>query len=264
MDGYTLVRGSLPLLISMPHAGTGLPDALAARMSPAAARLDDTDWHLPRLYDFAHAMGASMLVPHHSRYVVDLNRPPDNANLYPGQDTTGLCPVNTFARDALYLPGEEPGEDEIAERVGRYWRPYHEALRQELMRLQARHGQVLLWEAHSIRSVVPRFFDGRLPDLNLGSADGASCRGGLDRRLLAIAQANDAGFSAVLNGRFKGGYITRAYGQPAAGIHAVQLELAQCCYMQETPPYGYDVALAQRVQPLLRALLDAALDPVAA
>ncbi|WP_028534798.1 N-formylglutamate deformylase [Paludibacterium yongneupense] len=259
MDGFTLVRGTLPLLISMPHAGTELPQTLAGRMTPAAARLDDTDWHLPRLYDFALAMGASLLVPHHSRYVIDLNRPPDNANLYPGQDTTGLCPVDTFNKEALYQPGETPLEDEITERVNRYWRPYHEALRHEIARLQARHGQILLWEAHSIRSHVPRFFEGRLPDFNLGSADGASCRPGLAEKLLEVARDNAAGFSAVLNGRFKGGYITRAYGTPDSGVQAVQLELAQSCYMQEQLPYAYSEALATRVQPVLRALLTTAL-----
>lgn len=251
---YTLQRGSAPLLISMPHVGTELPAELAGRLAPVAAELDDTDWHLPRLYDFAAALGASILIPRYSRYVVDLNRPPDNANLYPGQDTTGLCPVDTFAKVPLYRAGEEPDSAEIECRVERYWRPYHQALQDELARIKAEHGVALLWEAHSIRSEVPRFFEGRLPDFNLGSAGGASCGAGLGERLLAVAQGFPA-YSAVLNGRFKGGYITRAYGQPGDGVHAIQLELSLATYMEEQAPYAYDEARAARVQPVLRALL---------
>jgi N-formylglutamate deformylase len=255
---YTLQRGSAPLLISMPHVGTELPAELAGRLAPVAAELDDTDWHLPRLYDFAAALGASILIPRYSRYVVDLNRPPDNANLYPGQDTTGLCPVDTFAKAPLYRPGEEPDSAEIERRVERYWRPYHQALQDELARLKAEHGVALLWEAHSIRSEVPRFFEGRLPDFNLGSAGGASCGADLGERLLAVAQAFPD-YSAVLNGRFKGGYITRAYGQPADGVHAIQLELSLATYMEEQAPYAYDEARAAKVQPVLRALLESLL-----
>ena len=254
MEDFHLQRGTAPLLISMPHAGTGIPDEILSGMTPVAARLDDTDWHLPRLYDFALAMGASILVPHWSRYVVDLNRPPDNANLYPGQDTTGLCPVDTFAREALYPAGAAPDDAEINRRVERFWRPYHAALREELARIKAQHGIALLWEAHSIRAELPRFFEGQLPDLNLGSANGASCGPGLDQQLLDIARQN-AGFSSVLNGRFKGGYITRAYGAPDDGVHAIQLELAQRTYMEESPPYAWIDAQAGRLQPLLRAML---------
>ncbi|SMF03057.1 N-formylglutamate deformylase [Pseudogulbenkiania subflava] len=251
---YTLHRGSAPLLISMPHVGTELPAELTGRLAPVAAELDDTDWHLPRLYDFAVALGASILIPRYSRYVVDLNRPPDNANLYPGQDTTGLCPVDTFAKVPLYRAGEEPDGAEIERRVERYWHPYHQALQDELARIKAEHGVALLWEAHSIRSEVPRFFEGKLPDFNLGSASGASCGAGLGERLLAVAQGFPA-YSAVLNGRFKGGYITRAYGQPADGVHAIQLELSLATYMEEQAPYAYDEVRAARVQPVLRALL---------
>ncbi|WP_024304291.1 N-formylglutamate deformylase [Pseudogulbenkiania sp. MAI-1] len=255
---YTLHRGSAPLLISMPHVGTELPAELTGRLAPVAAELDDTDWHLPRLYDFAVALGASILIPRYSRYVIDLNRPPDNANLYPGQDTTGLCPVDTFAKVPLYRPGEEPDDTEIERRVERYWRPYHLALQDEMARIKAEHGVALLWEAHSIRSEVPRFFEGKLPDFNLGSAGGASCAEGLGERLLAVAQGFPA-YSAVLNGRFKGGYITRAYGQPDKGQHAIQLELSLATYMEEQAPYAYDEARATKVQPVLRALLESLL-----
>ncbi|PHV13484.1 N-formylglutamate deformylase [Chitinimonas sp. BJB300] len=259
MQTYTLHQGTAPLLISMPHVGTVLPPELAQRMQPVAQQLDDTDWHLEQLYDFARDMGASILVPTYSRYVIDLNRPRDNANLYPGQDTTGLCPIDTFAKQPLYAAGNEPDDAEIAARVPIYWQPYHTALSHELARIKAQHGRALLWEAHSICSEVPRFFTGRLPDFNLGTANGAACSAGLGEALLAAAQSQ-SGYSAVLNGRFKGGHITRHYGQPAHGIDAVQLELSQCTYMQESHPYDYQPAQAQQVQPLLRQLLQTLLD----
>lgn len=255
---FRLHQGRRPLLISLPHVGTHVPAAIAARLTPEARGVPDTDWHLERLYGFAGQLGASVLVATHSRYVVDLNRPPDNQNLYPGQDTTGLCPVDAFDKTPLYEAGGEPDAAEIAARREAFWRPYHEALQQELQRLRARHGAVALWDAHSIRSVLPRFFEGRLPDFNLGTADGASCDPALAQAAHAIAQGA-AGYSAVLNGRFKGGYITRQYGRPQQGVHAIQLEMAQCSYMQEAPPFAYDAALAARVQPALRAMLEAVL-----
>jgi N-formylglutamate deformylase len=258
---FSLQPGTLPLLISMPHVGTHLPSDIAATMTEAARHVDDCDWHLERLYDFAARRGASILVPSHARYVVDLNRPPDNANLYPGQDTTGLLPVDTFDKAPLYHPGGEPTEAEVARRVARYWRPYHEALSRALAELKARHGAVLLWEAHSIRSHVPRFFEGQLPDFNFGTASGASAAPGMAEALVECVKRH-GGFTAVANGRFKGGYITRQYGQPKEGIHAVQLELSQITYMQQTRPYGYDEALASRVVPLLDALIDEALERV--
>ena len=258
MDIFRLRQGSTPLLISMPHVGTHLPDALARRMLPVARTLPDTDWHLEQLYDCADALGASVLVATHSRYVVDLNRPPDNANLYPGQDTTGLCPIDTFAKQPLYRMSEEPDEHEVRARVTQYWKPYHAALAAELARLKAAHGTALLWDAHSIASHVPRFFSGRLTDFNLGTADGQSCAPEIGARLLEIARAA-AGHTAVLNGRFKGGYITRTYGRPAENVHAVQLELSEITYMDEAPPFGFREDLANRVRPYLRAMLEALL-----
>jgi N-formylglutamate deformylase len=255
---FSLQPGTLPLLISMPHVGTHLPSNIAATMTEVARHVDDCDWHLERLYDVAARRGASMLVPSHARYVVDLNRPPDNANLYPGQDTTGLLPIDTFDKAPLYHPGGEPTDAEVARRVARYWQPYHDALARTLAELKARHGAVLLWEAHSIRSQVPRFFEGRLPDFNFGTANGASATPGMAEALVECVKRH-GGYTAVANARFKGGYITRHYGQPEQGIHAVQLELSQITYMQETRPYAYDEALAARVEPLLEALIDEAL-----
>jgi N-formylglutamate deformylase len=172
-------RGSIPLLVSMPHAGTDIPDDIAARLTPAALARADTDWQLPQLYAMAEEMGASTVAARWSRYTIDLNRPPENTNLYPGLDTTGLCPVDTFAREPLYLAGGAPDEAEIQARLARYWQPYHDTLRAELERLLALHGRVVLWDAHSIASHVPRFFDGRLPDLNFGTAEGKACAAGL-------------------------------------------------------------------------------------
>ncbi len=251
--------GTRPLLISMPHVGTHVPPALAARFSDEARRVPDTDWHLEQLYDFADALGASVLVATHSRYVIDLNRPPDNQNLYPGQDTTGLCPLDTFDKTPLYRQAQDaPEEAEILARREALWRPYHDQLAAELARLQGCHGAVALWDAHSIRSVLPRFFEGKLPDLNLGTANGASCDPALAQQLLSIAQATP-GYRAVLNGRFKGGYITREYGSPMQGVHAVQLEMTQCTYMDEHWPYTYRPDLASGIQPTLRRLLDTVL-----
>ena len=258
MDIVSLHRGRSPLIVSCPHDGSYIPDAMAARMTPRARLAPDTDWHIGRLYDFARGeLGATLLVPSHSRYVVDLNRPPDGVALYPGRRETGLVPTIRFDGEPVYLDGREPDADEIRDRVDTYWRPYHEALAAEIARVHAEHGRVVLWEAHSIRSVVPMFFDGRLPDLNLGTADGASAGPGLTARLHAVLDGQSE-HSHVINGRFKGGYITRHYADPARGIEAVQLEMAQSCYMDEDR-FAWREDLAARVQPVLRALLAAAL-----
>ena len=256
-------QGTAPLLVSFPHVGTYVPASVADRLTDEARHVPDTDFHLPQLYDFVKAMGASMLIATHSRYVVDLNRPPDGASLYPGQSVTGLCPVDTFDDTPLYrAPDLVPDDAEIAQRRDAVWKPYHDQLRAELDRIHAQHGVAMLWDAHSIRSVLPRFFEGKLPDLNLGTNKGASCAPGLGEKLLQVAQqhASAAGLSAVLNGRFTGGYITRHYGQPARNIHAVQLEMAQCSYMQEALPFDYLPEVAAKVQPTLQQLLQTMLD----
>lgn len=258
MDICTLHRGSAPLLVSLPHDGSAIPAELAARMTDTARRAPDTDWHVSKLYAFAHELGASMLVPRYSRYVVDLNRPPDGASLYPGQNTTGLCPAVQFSGTPVYLDGQAPSADEIAERTQTYWRPYHDALRTELQRLHTAHGRVLLWEGHSIRgSGLPFLFDGRLPDLNLGTAGGASCSAPLQQRLEAIL-SRQCHYDWVANGRFKGGYITRHYAAPESGIDAVQLETSQRLYMDEAT-FAYDPGKAASAQVVIRALLGAAL-----
>lgn len=256
-DLFELHRGDAPLLISVPHNGTHVPDAIASRLTDEARRVPDTDWHVADLYAFARELGASMLVPTHSRYVVDLNRSEDDVSLYPGQNTTGLCPVKRFDGGPVYAPGAEPTPEEITARVDTYWRPYHAALGEEIARLHAAHGRVVLWEAHSIRGTLPFLFEGPLPDLNLGTASGASCSAALEARMTAQLQAQST-FGFVANGRFKGGHITRHYGRPQTGVEAVQLEISQRCYMDEDT-FAWDKARAARLQPLLRTLVEDAI-----
>ena len=258
MDTFELHRGTAPLLVSLPHDGSRIPNELAARMAPAARSAPDTDWHVARLYAFARDLGASVLVPRYTRYVVDLNRPSDNVSLYPGQNTTGLCPVVRFNGEPVYLAGQAPTASEIQARVARYWQPYHDALGSELERLVAAHGRALLWEGHSIRgSGLPFLFPGRLPDLNLGTADGASCAPDVQRALESVL-GGQRDFDWVANGRFKGGYITRHYGAPHECVDAVQLEISQRCYMDEdTTEYLPDKAA--RLQTLLGDLISGAL-----
>lgn len=256
MMDFQFSQGKLPLLVSMPHVGTDIPDDIAATLTPAARTKTDTDWHLVRLYDFLQEMGVSVLSARWSRYVIDLNRPPENTNLYPGQDTTGLCPVDTFGREPLYLDGRTPDEAEVRRRLALYWQPYHAQLRGELARLKAIHGRVALWDAHSIASHVPRFFDGKLPDLNFGTADGASCDPGMTDAIVSVARRH-GGYTVAVNGRFKGGHITRHYGKPQQNVHAIQLEMCQSTYMDESAPYAYREDLARAVQPVLKELVAA-------
>ncbi len=254
MATFELLKGTRPLLISMPHQGTQLCEAMMGQVTPIAKTLADTDWHLKELYDFARHMGASLIWPHYSRYVIDLNRPADNSNLYPGANSTALCPTSTFASEPIYLPGCDPRETEVERRLEQYWQPYHSALQNELARIKAQCGVAVLFEAHSIRSVVPRLFEGQLPDLSIGTSSGASCNTDLQR---AIEQSisNQNKYSTAVNQRFKGGYITRAYGQPSLGVHAVQLELTQHCYMNEDFPFTYLPERANNIQPVLEQLV---------
>lgn len=251
---YDFVAGDGPLLISFPHSGTFVPSDLAARLKPQVLDLPDTDWYVPQLYDFFRSLGASIIRATHTRYVVDLNRPPDGAPLYPGQRETTVCPTETFDGENLYLAGAGPTPAEIGARLQTYWQPYHDQLAQVSRQLAERHGRCVLWDAHSIRSRVPGLFEGRLPDLNVGTADGRSCSPALSDRIVAALSAQSQ-FSFVLNGRFKGGYITRHYGQPAGGIDAVQMEIAQSAYLIESRTPPFDAARARPLSTLLRGLL---------
>ncbi|NNF39872.1 MAG: N-formylglutamate deformylase [Woeseiaceae bacterium] len=256
MDVYTFHPGILPLLLSVPHDGVQVPAEIKGRMTPEGQALPDTDWHVAELYDFARDLGASMLVANYSRYVVDLNRPASDADLYPGQLATGLCPLQTFAGKAIYTDGEV-GVDEKAARLDRYWQPYHARIQSELTAMRERHGYALLWDAHSIPSLVPRLFADVLPELNLGTNDGKSSQPSLEAAVVGVVKA--AGYSSAVNGRFKGGYITRHYGQPADGVHAMQLEIAQRAYMNEDTG-AFDATKAARLRVTLRALLQAFVD----
>jgi N-formylglutamate deformylase len=246
---HQVQRGNGPLLISISHLGTEIPEGLRDSYTAEAMALSDTGWHLDRLYNFAKKLDATVIQSRYSRYVIDLNRPATGESLYPGMVTSTLCPLETFRGEALYRPGMEPDEAEIARRISTYWRPYHDALKSELARLRSDHDNVLLWEAHSIASLLPRLFAGKLPDFNFGTSDGESC----DERLIASALGAIRGHdvSWVLNGRFKGGFITRKYGDPEAGIHAIQLELCQCTYMEEFAPFEWRADLAAKVAPLI-------------
>jgi len=261
-EHYRLWPGSGPLLISLPHDGSELPSDLHERMTASAQTVPDTDWHVGRLYDFARAMGASILRPRWSRYVVDLNRPPDGAALYPGQSETGLCPLLTFMREAIYRDEQAPSTAEISERVDRYWRPYHSALASTLSHLRERFDRVLLWEGHSIVGTCPMFFEGRLPDYNLGTADERSCAPDIAAAVADMLRRSGARFA--INGRFKGGFITRRYGQPHTGVSAIQMELAQSNYMREGAPFDYDESLAATTIPVLRSMLQASLSALSA
>ena len=256
---YELVQGSSPLLVSMPHIGTGLPAALEPRLSAEALRLVDTDWRVDELYDFLPELQVSVIKPYYSRYVVDLNRAPNAVSLYPGKLVSEICPLQSFAGVDLYQAGEQPGKREVKQRVQEYWQPYHRALATELERLKSLHGYALLWDAHSIRGEVPRLFSGSLPDLNFGTADGAACDAALLARLEAVADSAQA-YSWVANDRFKGGAITRLYVRPRQRLHAVQLELSQATYLQQDPSFQLCRQRAQALRPLLRELLDTTLN----
>lgn len=255
---YQLHPGSVPLLISIPHLGTSIPAQFREIYTDEALQTGDSDWHLDQVYAMAKSLGASMLGAKVSRYIVDLNRPPSGESLYPGQNTTGLCPLTTFHGNPLYKPGCEPDAAEVQRRLESYWKPYHQALASEIGRLRAQHGQVLVWEAHSIASVIPRLFDGKLPDLNFGTHGGLSCDSQLFEAATAPLTAVQ-GFSHVVNGRFKGGYNTRHYGNPASGVHTIQLEMCQSLYMNEAYPYEYRDVTAQPVQKLIGEMLSAGL-----
>lgn len=255
-------EGELPLLISVPHDGCHLPKELQARMTRIGLAVPDTDWHVAELYDFARDLGASMQVANYSRYVVDVNRSATDDDLYPGQLVTGLCPEQTFSGEDIYAAGGVT-EQEKAERLSHYWQPYHARIDAVLAAMRAKHGYALLWDAHSIPSTVPRLFDGELPELNIGTNDGRSCAAPIEAAVVGAARAS--AYSVAVNQRFKGGYITRHYGSPGDGVHAIQLEIAQRAYMDEaTTVFDAEKAgrLREALSQMLQAFLEAARDGV--
>lgn len=247
-------QGAGPLVVAMPHVGTHVPEDVADKLTALGRRVLDTDWHIDRLYGFLEETDASVLVATHSRTVVDLNRAPENTPLYPGRFETGLLPTTSFDGEPLYQSGREPDQAETARRLEAYWRPYHAQLQAALEAAKGKHGYALLLDAHSIRAEIPMLFEGRLPDVNVGTADGASASPELTERLAGTLSAQDA-FTWVVNGRFKGGWTTRWYGKPAENVHAVQFELVQAAYMHEDAPETFDPVKAQSMQGLLKKLV---------
>ncbi|MCP5327750.1 MAG: N-formylglutamate deformylase [Sinobacteraceae bacterium] len=258
-------RGEAPLLLSIPHAGTGIPEDVEAQLISPWLANKDADWWVHRLYDFALNLGATVVRARLSRTVIDVNRDPSGASLYPGQATTGICPTTTFDGQPLYADGQVPTEAEVARRRRRYFEPYHDALRAELDRLQRNHACVVLYDAHSIRSRVPRLFEGELPNFNIGSNGGISCSPVLVAAIEAICARTS--FTWVTNGRFRGGWITRHYGKPDRAVHAIQLELACRGYLAEprgplSPdcwPPRYDISVAATMRAALVEILQGCL-----
>jgi N-formylglutamate deformylase len=249
---YTYHEGDSPLLVSVPHDGRVLPPDIAARMTPEALEIPDTDWHVGQLYEFCKDLNASMIVATHSRYVVDLNRSMSDEALYEGQVSTGLCPAQTFGGVAIYSDASLVTESEKESRVVDYWQPYHEKIGQRLQQLKDRFGYALLWDAHSIPSRVPSLFPGELTELNIGTNNGASCPQAISAAVAEVAAKSP--YSTVLDGRFRGGFITRNYGSPAERQYAIQLELAQRSYMHEDTLL-YDAQRAARLAETLQRML---------
>lgn len=253
---YSLTTGDIGMLISMPHNGQQIPESIAETMTSEGKAVADTDWYIDKLYDFATSMGIYTLKPKYSRYVIDLNRNPTGEALYKGADNTELCPTTAFDLSPIYLSNRKPTQQEITSRVELYWKPYHQALSETLAQLKQKYNKVVLLDAHSILSQVPRFFNGKLPDFNFGTADGESC----DNLLLESIQKLDfSPYNSVCNGRFKGGFITRAYGDPKNNIHAIQLELSQSTYMDE-PSSIYNEQKAEQVKRQLKAFVECLVD----
>ena len=252
-------QGRGPLVLSMPHCGLALPPEVAPCLNETGIALGDTDWWIDTLYAFADVLDPTIVRANYSRAVIDLNRDPSGVSLYPGQATTGLCPTETFDGEPIYRPGREPEEGEIVRRVRVYFAPYHRALERAVAAAVEAHGFCLLYDCHSIRSQVPRLFEGTLPDLNIGTNEGRSCAAAI--RAAAEAASRASGFSHVVDGRFKGGWITRHYGRPEDRVHAVQMEIAQSAYLErEAAPWMFDAAKAKPLQETLIVLIGALLD----
>lgn len=253
-DPVFVQRGDSPVILGQPHCGTFVPDAIVARLNDNGRLLADTDWHIDRLYD-GLLPGATVVRATFHRYVIDANRDPSGKSLYPGQNTTQLVPLTDFDGKAIWRRGMEPGEEDIAERLQAFHRPYHAALGAEIERVRRRHGVAIVYDCHSIRSLIPYLFKGVLPDLNIGTNDGASCSPEIEASVGDICGRAE-GYTSILNGRFKGGWTTRHYGRPGENIHAVQMEIAQSAYLaSESAPFDYDEARAGRLQAHLRAIL---------
>jgi N-formylglutamate deformylase len=263
MSFLKLRQGNAPLILSIPHAGTQIPKKLQPRLASLWLARKDTDWWLPELYAFAEKLDATILRTEISRTVIDVNRDPSGASLYPGQTTTSLCPLTSFDGEPLYLPSQEPDDAELQLRRAEYFVPYHETLAAEIARLRSAHRKVVLYDCHSIRSEIPRLFQGVLPNFNIGTNDGNACDAEITKNVAAICGAN-RNFSYVVNGRFKGGYITRHYGVPAAGVNALQMELGCRGYMEEPEVPGPEnwpsrLQTSAPILPVLKTIIESLL-----
>lgn len=273
MVPFAFRSGTTPLIISMPHNGTWIPDDILAVMTAEGRRSLDADHFQEELYAFAAELGATVIASGVSRYVIDLNRPQSDTSLYPGQFTTGLCPLVTFRNEPLYREGYVLSPEERNDRILKYWLPYHETLAAAISQTMADHGKVLLYDAHSIEGELPLLFDGTLTDLNIGTNDGRTVAPAL-KEVISGYLAERQGFSHVIDGRFKGGYITRNYGTPDLGIHSVQMELTKRLYMampgeklasgQVVSEPRFDKERAAPLQVALKGLLEAMLRHITA
>ncbi|WP_420558727.1 N-formylglutamate deformylase [Roseovarius sp.] len=254
MSFLEVTRGQSPLVLGLPHTGTDVPSDVAESLNETGLALADTDWHIHALYAGLVGDVTTVRTTIH-RYVIDVNRDPEGASLYPGQNTTSLCPVTDFDGLPILKKGAEPDAAEIARRREAYHAPYHAALAEELERVRNIHGFAVLYDCHSIRSEIPFLFEGVLPDFNVGTDAGRTCAPQIEALVVGTCEAAD-GYSSILNGRFKGGWTTRHYGRPGECLHAIQMELAQSTYMQESPPWDYAPDRANRLRPHLKTILD--------
>ena len=255
MEAVEVVRGNSPVILGFPHTGARVPDDIRVRLNATGRALTDTDWHVDELYR-GLLPGATTVRATFHRYCIDANRDPSGRSLYPGRNTTGLVPLTDFDDNPLWTAGLEPDAVATASRLDRFHRPYHAALAVEIERVKAGHGIAVLYDCHSIRSVCPYLFEGRLPDLNIGTDGGRTCSPAIERQVAALCSAAE-GYTAMVNGRFRGGWTTRHYGRPEAGVHAIQMEVAQATYLaSETAPFAYDGGKAERLRPVLRGILE--------
>jgi len=260
MTPVEVMRGDGPVILGQPHGGTFLPDGIASRLNDNGQLLADTDWHIAQLYD-GLLSGATVVRATFHRYVIDANRDPSGQSLYPGQNTTGLCPLTDFDGNAIWRAGEEPTAEDIAQRTAQFHQPYHAALAAEVRRVKALHGVAVVYDCHSIRSRIPFLFEGELPALNIGTDLGKTCAPSLEQ--LTHEFASSSPYATVLNGRFRGGWTTRHYGQPQTGVHAIQMEIAQSAYLEdEHTPWTYSEAKAKKLRPWLADILRVIADEV--
>lgn len=253
MSPVQVIKGDSPVILSMPHTGTFVPDDIWSTFNPLGQTLEDTDWHVHKLYKDLLPNVTTVRATFH-RYVIDANRDPSGTSLYPGQNTTGLCPVTDFEGHSLYQEGKLPSADEVERRRTIFHEPYHAALKGEIAHIKALHGIAILYDCHSIQSHKPFLFEGTLPDFNIGTNNGLTCDKQFETSVSDICEAAQ-GYTFVVNGRFKGGWTTRHYGRPENGVHAIQMELAQSTYMDEAAPWNYQADKAERIRPHLQKIL---------